>query len=323
MTCCVPCGDYLTDRQQRVLFNGDLSDWGAVIIGVPQGSILGPLLFALYLNDLPVVVKHCFLDLYADDAELHYSHPDLDVVEAYVQSDLDAVALWLCSSHLCLNVIKSNVMLIGSRQKILNKSLNVSVGGAALRQANFVRYLGVLLDPTLSWSLHVCNVVSRVRSRLSSIFRYGTLSPAMLCLLYSAFVLPLFDYCDVVWCPTTAKLTSMVERVHSKFVSKLPLSFRSKFLFSLIERRRFHTAVQIFKSIHQSSPSYLHNIFHYSKDITGHVSRNINRLFVPRVTNNFGKRSFYYRGTVLWNSLPQAVVEATSLSSFKKLYFDF
>ena len=67
----------LSDRQQRVLFNGDLSDWSAVTIGVPQGSILGPLLFALYLNHLPIVVKYSVLDLYADDAELHCSHSDL------------------------------------------------------------------------------------------------------------------------------------------------------------------------------------------------------------------------------------------------------
>ena len=212
------------------------------------------------------------LNLYADDAELHCSHPDLSMVETHVQSDLDAVASWLCSSRLCLNVLKSNAMLIGSRQKISNKALNVSVGGAALRQVTSIRYLGVLIDSTLSWSLHVYNIVARVRSRLSSICHYGTLPPAVVCLLYSAFVLPLFDYCNVVWCPTTAKLTGLIERVHSKFVNRLPLPFRSKFSCSLIERRRFHTSIQIFKSIHQSSPSYLHDIFHFSKDITGHVS---------------------------------------------------
>ena len=80
----------------------------------------------------------CTLNLYADDAELHCSHPDLSMVEAHVQSDLDAVALWLCSSHLCLNVMKSNAMLIGSRQKISNKALNVSAGGAALRQVSSI-----------------------------------------------------------------------------------------------------------------------------------------------------------------------------------------
>ena len=152
--------DYLLDQQQRVLFNGNLFDWGTVTFGLPQGSILGPLLFALYLNNLPIVVKYSILDLYADDAELH---SDLGVVEVHVQSDLDAVALWLHSSQLCLNVVKSNAMLIGSYQRIAGKSLNVSVGDTVLNQVNSVWYLGILIDPTLSWSLYICNIVSRVK----------------------------------------------------------------------------------------------------------------------------------------------------------------
>ena len=88
----------------RVLFCGELSEWDSVSIGVPQQSILGPFLFALYINDLSSVVTHCLLDLYADDAELHCSHSDLCVVEKCLQHDLDAVAAWLCSSCLCLNV---------------------------------------------------------------------------------------------------------------------------------------------------------------------------------------------------------------------------
>ena len=68
----------------------------------------------------------------------------------------------------------------------------------------------------------------------ATIIRYGSLPPTILCVLYSAFVLPVFDYCDV-WCPTTAKLTSMTERVHSKFVKRLPVSYRPKFSFALME----------------------------------------------------------------------------------------
>ena len=78
-------------------------------------------------------------------------------------------------------------------------------------------------------------MVSRIRSRLASIAHYGSLPPAMLCVLYSAFVMPLYDYCDVVWSPTTAKLICLIERVHSKFLNKLPPAYRSRFSFTLTE----------------------------------------------------------------------------------------
>jgi len=210
------------------------------------------------LLGLPTVVKYSMLDLYADDAEMHCSHSDLSVVESYLQSDLDAVTHWLCSSQLCLNVVKSNSMLIGSHQRIANKTLNVSVESTSL---SFVRYLGVTIDPTLSWNLHVSNVVSRARYRIASILRFGSLSPQILCLLYTAFVLPVFDYCNVVWCPTTAKFTSMTKRIHSKFIKKLPPSCASKLSFTLTEHRHYHTAIQVFKSVNNCSPSYLQNIF--------------------------------------------------------------
>ena len=101
----------------------------------------------------------------------------------------------------------------------------------------------------------------------------------------------------LVWTPSTAKprakQTCMIERIHSKFMHKLPSFFSSKFQFTLTERRRFHTAIQIFKSLHRISPPYLHDIFQFSKDVTGHLSRNVNRLFVPRVFINYGKRTFF------------------------------
>ena len=120
-------------------------------------------------------------------------------------------------------------------------------------------------------------------SQIASLFRFGSLSPVVLCMLYTAFVLPLYDYCNVVWSPTTAKFTSLLERVHSKFVKKLPPSCAPRLSFTLTERRHFHTAIQVFRSVHNYSPSYLLNIFHYSKDITSYCRCNINRLFVPRV----------------------------------------
>ena len=107
------------------------------------------------------------------------------MVETCLQSDLDAVATCL-RSHLCLNVGKSNCMLIGSCQRVADKGLHVSVGGNTLTQVNSVWYLG---DSVLSWSLHICNVVSRIRSRLASIVHYGSLPLAVLCII-------IFSFCD-------------------------------------------------------------------------------------------------------------------------------
>ena len=92
---------------------------------------------------------------------------------------------------------------------------------------------------------------------IEKIHSNGSLPPAVLCMLYSAFVMPLFDYCDVVWSPSTAKQTCLIE----KFINKLPVTYHSKVPFTLTERRRFHMAIQIFKSLRQLSPPYLHDIF--------------------------------------------------------------
>ena len=87
------------------------------------------------------------------------------------------------------------------------------MGGKELTQVGSVCYLGVTIDP---WNLQVSSVVCRVRSRVASLLQFGSLSPVIVCALYTAFVLPLYDYCDVVWSPTTSKFTSILDRVHSK-----------------------------------------------------------------------------------------------------------
>ena len=116
-----------------------------------------------------------------------------------------------------------------------------------LRYILFSSYLDELIDPVLSWNLHICNMISRVRSGLASIIWFGSLPPAVLCVLYSAFVVPLSDYCDVIWTPSMAKQTCLNKKIHSKFMCKCSHLTIPKFPFTLTEHHQFHTAIQIFK----------------------------------------------------------------------------
>jgi len=155
--------------------------------------------------------------------------------------------MWPIGSRWCLNVLKSNSLLIGSRQRVPNKTLNVSVGGKLLTQVSSVHYLGFTIDPFLSWNLHISNLVLKVRSWIASLFRFGSLSPVVLCMLYTATSLWLLRCCLV---PLQLQFTSLLERVHSKFAKKLPPSCAPRLSFTLTERRRFHTAIQVFRSVH-------------------------------------------------------------------------
>ena len=118
--------------------------------------------------------------------------------------------------------------------------------------------------------------------------------------------------------------TQRLERVHSKFISSLPVSISAVFdlKLSLMERRTFHTTVQVFKILHEIAPPYLHGVFRYALDISGCVGRNPLRLYVPSIRTNYGRGSLWYCSTTIWNNLCPPVIAAKSLAKFKTLYFD-
>ena len=170
---------------------------------------------------------------------------DLSSVESDLQGDLQSVHLWLCVNRFTLSINKSNVMLIGSCQKLRGNDLHVTVDGKQLSHVSSVKYLGLHLDEHLTWHQHMANVLQRVYSRVHCLYRLRPLPAALLSRLYSVFVLPILDYCDVVWTPSSVQHFRQLERLHSKFHN--PSSETdSTICVTLTERRRFHTAIQIY-----------------------------------------------------------------------------
>ena len=240
--------DYLAERKQRVVLNNISSEWAKVTTGVPQGSILGPLLFVLFVNDLPGMVEESSINLFADDTAVYSADSDPKVLSDRVEKDIGRVADWIHSNGLSLNVTKTQLMVLSTRGKSEKaKAVQVKVNNVELQQQDIVKYLGVEIDKDLTWKAHTEKVHRQCMSKLAAIRRAGSYLPCHIRkLLYQTFVLPLLDYCSVVWNSCGAVLSKRIERVQNyalrMILQKPPLtsseSLRQTLGWSTLELRR-------------------------------------------------------------------------------------
>ena len=193
---------YLGDRKQIVVANGTSSESGIVSCGVPQGSILGPLLFLCYVNDMSISVK-CKLLLYADDSALIVSGSNPQLIADTLSKELESCKQWLMDNKLSLHLGKTESILFGSKRKLKKvESFNVKCGNESIKHVNSVKYLGVQIDNDLSGNSIVKDIVKKVNLRLRFLYRYKELlnfeSRKTLC---SALIQCLFDYSCSSWYP--------------------------------------------------------------------------------------------------------------------------
>ena len=148
---------YLTNRTQRSSVNGCLSDFTTLKRGVPQGTILGPLLFLIYFNDLPDCLSFSIPRMYADDTYNTYAGSDLHLIQSSLSHDLEKLSKWLVSNRLTLNATKTEFMLIGSRRRLstLSDTLELSIDNVPIEQVPSVKSLGIYIDENLTWHSHI------------------------------------------------------------------------------------------------------------------------------------------------------------------------
>ena len=191
---------YLSGRMQYVNFNGYSSCYKQVKCGVPQGSILGPLLFLIYINDLCNVSNALDLLLFADDTSIFFSNKNLESLSFTVNNELNKLTEWFFANKLSINIKKSNYMVFRPRQKRQTPDIKVALNNHDLTRVKETVFLGVVLDEHLTWIPHITNVARKISKSVGIMYKASfCLSKNSLATLYYSLVYPYLQYCVSVW----------------------------------------------------------------------------------------------------------------------------
>ena len=192
--------NYLSDRNQAVKFNNQLSSLKTLNFGVPQGSILGPLFFLIYINDLKNCLTSTIPVLYADDTNIFMSGRDVDSMTALFNADLTSLAEWLRSNRLSLNLSKTHSIIFSTNPAQRDRVLSLSLNGTSIGTVKSTTFLGVKIDNALTWSEHIAHVASKVSKSVGIIKKAShVLNRESLLTLYRSLIMPYLQYCNLIW----------------------------------------------------------------------------------------------------------------------------
>jgi len=218
---------YLTNHTQFVTYNGVSSSSKAVKCCVPQGSILGPLLFLLYINDLHTVCKHTLSIRFADDTNLFMSGRNINEMLESINEELQHIYIWLKVNKLSLNIKKTQFMIFSKkRSKSDRPEISLNIDGKPISETNQTKFLGVIIDNKLSWKEHVRHISGKVSKGIGIIIKLRPyLSQKAIKSMYYSFVYPYFTYCNHIW-GCSSKTTIRI-LCHAKYKAPLILFLSS------------------------------------------------------------------------------------------------
>lgn len=314
---------FLSDRTQKVRIFNTISSEANVISGIPQGSVLGPILFLVFINDLPEVVKSS-VKLFADDTKI-YSAIESSEDCAKIQSDIDSLSAWSDKWLLKFNAAKCKSMHIGRQNQKHEYHMKVNGQNVKISQVKEEKDIGVTFDENMKFDIHVSNIVNKANQRVGLIRRsFEYMDKEMFLTLYKSLIRPNLEYATVIWSPWLKKDIVAIEQVQrraTRLVSTIQhLSYEQRLLElglpTLIYRRERTDMIQLFKILNKCDEVYLKSL-NYSHNIStrGHDKKLEKRHFNYKSTMN----SFVARSVNSWNSLPQECVNSGTVNAFKNI----
>ena len=306
---------FLSNREQRVVLNGIESNWAKIYSGVPQGSVLGPLLFLIYINDLTDNINSR-IKLFADDSSLFIKVKNIEEAHSMLTSDLNTISTWAHQWKMQFNpdITKQAIEVIFSTKYKKEIHPSLSFGGIPVARNDSTKHLGFYLDEKLSFKIHISEAIKKAMKGVSLLkFLSKYLNRSKLDLAYKMHVRPHLEYGDIIFHDRSSDLMNTLESVQYKAglivagcwkgTSKIKL-FKELGWESLSERRKFHRLTLYFKILNKETPSYLSE--YILKSTPTGTLRYLNTFF-----------PFCYNA---WNDIDPSFKECETSISFKSKY---
>lgn len=318
---------YLLNREQFVQFRYTCSSFNKIKCGVPQGSILGPLLFILYINDLPNALELAKSFLFADDTSVYYSHLDIKNLEIILNRELANLDVWMKSNKLSVNISKTNYVIFRPRQRKLNINLCLQYDNQTLIQKQCIKFLGVYIDENLSWKIHINNICKKIAKSVGIIYRSRhLLSPTTKLCLYYTLIYPYLTYCNIVWSSTYVTNLNRIYLLQKRVVRALtnsdyrahssPLFYQLKIL-DIFKLNSFYIGTFMFKYHHHLLPECFDNLFITNNQVHSYNTRSATNYRSHACRTNIKKFTILSVGPNTWNSFPPYITAKITISSFK------
>jgi hypothetical protein len=320
--------DYLSGRQQQVKCNGITSSWKSIKFGVPQGSILGPLLFLIYINDLPNVSPILHFVLFADDSNIFLSHKSYEELFRILNEELVLVSDWFKASKLSLNLTKTNFILFCSHRKATPQLKGkVHIDNIDIPQVESVKFLGVYVDQHLTWSVHIEHIALKLAKNIGILKRISYLLPRNILLtLYYSMIYPYISYCNMIWASNYNSRFHRIIVLQKRIVRLIagsPYNSHSEKLFTqlgilkVLQIKQLQMCEFMHRYTYNTLPISHANLFTLASDIHSYNTRNLASYRTVRARTNSRKFSIKYAGPIEWNRIPLNLRSIPILKSFK------
>lgn len=324
--------NYLYNRKQYTFCNGVSSDMGNITCGVPQGSVLGPLLFLVYMNDIYRAVPNNCIKLFADDTNLFIFDSSFVQLEIRANVCLEKMHAWFVANKLSLNADKTCYTLFSNKSRNKNiGNLNLFINNTKIARVVSCKYLGVNIDELLSWKIHIDYIYKKLVKFSGIFYKLRGIVPVF-CLrkLYFSFVQPYILYGIEVYANVRSSALNKLHKLNNKLLrilqdKKLRTPVNHLYTaynilpITLLHEMKILTLVHKFIHHNHLLPDIFKTYFTDNSAIHSHNTRRRIDLHFFSVSSNFGHRCSAYHCSVLWNNLPEYIKKCSSLATFSKI----